>query len=201
MKRFFEMLAGFGPLGLLGLAFVESLGIPNPGGTDVALVALAAARPEQAALCGLYAVLGSVAGSAIFFEIMRKGGEAFLARRAQSPRAMRFREWYQRYGLVTVFVSALVPIPFLPFKVFAACAGALGVSRRRFLTVLTAARAPRYGALAYLGTQLGPDSWPWVRGHVWHLTGISVVLCLILFAVAHWLDRSREPGRAPHALQ
>ncbi len=63
--------------------------------------------------------------------------------------------WFQKYGLVTVFVPALVPLPFLPFKAFAACAGAMGVSRWRFLGVLAVGRILRYLGLAYLGVKLG----------------------------------------------
>ena len=62
----------------------------------------------------------------------RKGSRALRLRR---PRRA-FRTWFMRYGLVTVFIPALLPIPFLPFKAFAACAGALGVTRTRFLLVL-----------------------------------------------------------------
>ena len=158
MKQFFAWLASFGPMGLLGLSFVECLGIPNPGGTDFALVAFAAARPQDAFLGAMLASLGSILGSAIFFEITRKGGEAFLNRYTATARANKFRKWYRYYGLATVFISALVPIPILPLKVFAACAGAMGVARSRFLTVLGLARIPRYLGLAYLGTRLGPES-------------------------------------------
>ena len=42
MKRLLTWLASWGPWGLLWLSLVESLGIPNPGGTDFALVAMAA---------------------------------------------------------------------------------------------------------------------------------------------------------------
>ena len=191
MKRFFAWLASWGPWGILGLSFVESLGIPNPGGTDFALVALAAAQPEHAVLAAALASLGSLVGTLIFFEITRKGGEAFLERYTQKGRAARFRLWYQHYGLVTVFISALVPIPILPFKVFAACAGAMGVQRGKFLAVLASARIPRYAGLAYLGTRLGPESWPWVRGHMWQLAGVAGVLFLVLFGAVNWFDRAR----------
>ena len=44
------------------------------------------------------------------------------------------------------------PIPLLPF---ALAAGALGVSRRRFLTVYGAARTLRYSLIAWLGVAYG----------------------------------------------
>ena len=191
MKQFFAWLASFGPMGLLGLSFVECLGIPNPGGTDFALVAFAAARPQDAFLGAMLASLGSIVGSAVFFEITRKGGEAFLNRYTATARANKFRKWYRYYGLATVFISALVPIPILPLKVFAACAGAMGVARSRFLTVLGLARIPRYLGLAYLGTRLGPESWPWVKSHVWQLSIFAGLLFAILFGGLRWFEQSR----------
>jgi len=75
-----------------------------------------------------------------------------------------------------VFIPAFLPIPILPFKVFAACAGAMGVTRKRFLLVLFAARLPRYAALAYLGAKLGEHSGMWLREHGWYLLALAVLL-------------------------
>jgi membrane protein YqaA with SNARE-associated domain len=191
MKQLLASLLSWGPPGLLILAIVESLGIPNPGGTDIALIAIAAAQPQSAALAAALAGLGSLIGSTVFFEINRRGGEALLSRYTKSGRGKRLRIWYHHYGLVTVFISALVPIPFLPFKLFAACAGALGVPRKYFIAVLILARIPRYAGLAYLGTQLGPDSWPWIRAHVLHLTVIAILLFVVLFMLVRWVERTR----------
>src|SRR5690242_9854549 len=107
MRRFYNLLVSWGPLGVLVFAAVESAGIPNPGGTDLLLVVVTAARPSQAALCAVMAVIGSLAGSSVFFEIMRRGGEALLSRRTARTRGVaRFRGWFHRYGMVTVFISA-----------------------------------------------------------------------------------------------
>jgi membrane protein DedA with SNARE-associated domain len=191
MHHLHDVLVSWGPLGLLILSMVESMGIPNPGGTDILLVVLAAAKPEDAWLCALCAVIGSFVGTTVFFEIMRKGGERYLTRYTSSGRGARFRTWFLRYGLVTVFIPALLPIPFLPFKAFAACSGAMGCSRTRFWLVLVAGRIPRYSVLAYLGAQLGENSWPWVRGHVWHMVVIAVVLSITLYRLIRWSDRNR----------
>jgi uncharacterized membrane protein YdjX (TVP38/TMEM64 family) len=90
-----------------------------------------------------------------------------------------------------VFVSALVPIPFLPFKAFAACAAAMGVSRTRFMVVLIAGRIPRYAGLAYLGAKLGESSAEWLRSHVWHMVGAALLLSAAFYGMIRWLDRKR----------
>src|ERR1035438_1448440 len=105
MRHLRDVLVSFGPVGLLILATLENAGPPTPGGTDFVLLFLAAARPNDAMLCAGLAILGSLVGAAIFFEVMRRGGEKLLAKYTSSGRGARFREWSRRYGLITVFVS------------------------------------------------------------------------------------------------
>ena len=195
MKSFGRLLVSWGPLGVLVLSFVESLGIPNPGGTDALLLLVAIERPDVAVLCAVLATVGSLLGSAVFYEIVRKGGDKFLLRCTLSGRGQRFRAWVHRYGMVTVFISALLPIPFLPLKVFCAFACAMGVSRTRFMLVLAAARIPRYAGLAYLGAQLGENSTAWIKGHTWHMGAFAVALFGALYALLKWNDR-RDYNRA-----
>ncbi len=194
MKHFWATLVSLGPWGVLIVSTVESLGIPNPGGTDWLLVGMAIARPHDAALCAAMAVLGSLIGTAAFFDVMQRGGEKVLARYTSSERGAKFRAWFQRYGLVTVFVPALVPLPFLPFKAFAACAGALGVNRWRFMGVLFVGRAVRYSALAYLGVKLGSveNSKAFVKAHTWQMAMVAVGIFLFFYLLMRVLDREVE---------
>jgi len=189
MHHFLDILKELGPVGVLVLAMIESAGIPNPGGTDVLLLFITAARPQDAVLTAALAVVGSLVGSMFFFEVLRRGGEKFLTKHTASGRGQRFRAWFLRYGMITVFIPAFLPIPILPFKAFAACAGAMGVTRKRFLLVLFAARLPRYAALAYLGATLGEHSGTWLRDHGWYLLALGVILAAALGLAV------RRPGR------
>jgi uncharacterized membrane protein YdjX (TVP38/TMEM64 family) len=191
MHRLHDVLLSWGPLGVFLFALIESAGIPNPGGTDVFLLVLTIAHANPW-LCASLAVAGSLIGSAIFFEIMHRGGEKVLSRYVSSGRGERFRKWFLQYGLVTVFIPALLPIPFLPFKAFAACAGVLGHSRTRFMLVLAAARIPRYFALAYLGSELGEDSLHWVKTHMWQLVAFAIVLSLALYLLIRFNQRTKS---------
>lgn len=191
MRHLRDTLIAWGPPGLFVLATLENAGPPTPGGTDWVLLFLAASRPADAMLCAALATIGSVIGSAIFFEVLRRGGEPLLLKYTSKGRGARFRGWTRHYGLVTVFVSALIPVPILPFKVFVACTAAMGVKRRRFLLVLTLARIPRYLALAYLGEQLGQDSWAWLSSHFWQLLVLAAALGAGLWAMVRRADRMR----------
>jgi membrane protein DedA with SNARE-associated domain len=195
MRHLRDVLISWGPLGLLILATLENAGPPTPGGTDIVLLILAAARPSDAMLCAGLATLGSLIGSAIFFEVVRRGGEKLLVKFTSSGRGARFRDWSQRYGLVTVFVSALVPLPVLPFKVFVACTAAMGVSRLRFILVLLPARVLRYAALAYLGQQVGENSGAWLKSHFWHLAAMATLIGLALWALVRRAERRRLAER------
>jgi uncharacterized membrane protein YdjX (TVP38/TMEM64 family) len=99
------------------------------------------------------------------------------------------RAWFDRYGLASVFVCALVPLPVMPLKVMALSACALGVSRWRYLGVIAAARIPRYAAMAYLGAKLGEDSSAWLKSHLWHMGILSAVLFVALYGLLKAAER------------
>jgi membrane protein DedA with SNARE-associated domain len=193
MRHIFDVLASWGPPGLFLVSAIDSAGIPNPGITDIVLVVLAIGSPSSVLLLAALATLGSLAGTAVFFEIVHKGGERYLTRYTSKGRGLRFRGWFLSYGLVTVFLSALLPIPILPMKVFVVCAGAMQVHRWRFYAALLAGRIPRYVGMAYLGAILGEQVkvQQWVKGHFWHLTALAVILFVLLYLAIRWWDRNR----------
>ncbi|MEI9811388.1 MAG: VTT domain-containing protein [Acidobacteriota bacterium] len=192
MGRFHDTLVAWGPLGIFAAALIESLGVPNPGGTDALILLVCIAQPSDAWLCAVLAILGSLIGSFFFHQVVSKGGEKLLAQRTATPRGAKLRVWFERYGLASVFVCALVPIPVMPLKVMALSACALGVSRWRYLGVMMAARVPRYFGVAYLGAQLGENSNAWLKAHLWHM-GIGA---LLLFAALFGLLKITERRRA-----
>jgi membrane protein DedA with SNARE-associated domain len=185
-------LASWGPWGVLLLAVLDSGGVPIVGGVDALVVAVAAIDHSQAYWAAAAGIVGSVAGSLFLFFLARKGGEAYLHRHTLSTRGQHLRAWFLEYGLLTVFVPAFVPVIPMPVKIFILSAGALGVSPMRFLIVLTAARIPRYFFLAWLGTRLGADTWPYLRHHLWELILLASVLFVILYFVITWLHNRRQ---------
>src|SRR5947209_15560499 len=141
------MLRDLGPAGVFVLATLDSAGIPVISGVDALLVWVAVTSPQYAYAAAGMAVLGSIIGSLILLFIARKGGEAYLDRYTAKPRGARLRSWFLEFGLLTIFVPALIPIP-MPLKIFILSAGALGVSPLVFTLLLLAARIPRYFGLA-----------------------------------------------------
>src|SRR5438132_1022730 len=83
---------------------------------------------------------GSVGGNLTLFHLARKGGQRMLKDdEAPESRRQRFRGWFNRYGLVTVFIPALIPIP-MPMKFFVVCSGALGMRAFGFIFTVVIAR-------------------------------------------------------------
>ena len=196
MIKLFELLKSWGPPGALVMAALDSAGVPLPAGVDALLIGIGIASPQAAMLAALLATVGSAAGCLFLFYIARAGGQAYLARETASPRAQRFAAWFRQYGLVTVFIPTLLPVP-LPTKVFVISAGALGVAPLSFLLVVLAARVPRYFALAWLGAQLGEDAVPWLKAHALHFGVVAALLFLGLYLLVKWKGRqARDTSEA-----
>lgn len=184
-------LLSWGPQGLFLLAILDSAGLPVVGGVDALLIAIAISNPSQAYLAALCATAGSLIGSSILFAIARKGGEVLLARHISGRRGARLHSWFERYGLVTVFIPALSPLP-LPMKVPVFCAGALEVRWSYFLGVVGVARIIRYFSLARLGSRYGSATFQMLRTHWPIVLSVAIVLAVGALAVLQLAERQTE---------
>lgn len=176
-----HVLLTWGPYGLLLLSLLDSVGLPVVGGVDSLLVAVATNEPGQAYWSAVCAIAGSLVGSLILFGIARRGGEVLLARHISGRTGAKLHLWFQRYGLITVFVPAISPLP-LPMKVPVFCAGALDVRIGYFVFVVLTARVIRYFALAYLGRHYGHFTAQYLLKHG-VLIGTGAVALAVVVAV------------------
>jgi len=191
VKHLAAVLLQFGPVGVFLLAILESSGLPIPAILDVSLTLLAWKSPERAYLAAALAVAGSLIGNLGLFSAARYGGNRWI--KAPEPETpQRFRRWFQRYGLITVFVPAVLPIP-LPLKVFVISAGVLRTGWARFIAVVVVARIIRYFGLAWLGLSLGGDAPAFLKRNVWAFTGAAAALVLVLVVLV-WLADRRGDG-------
>jgi membrane protein YqaA with SNARE-associated domain len=195
MKAFFAKIVALGPIGLFLLALLDSTGVPLPGGVDALLVAVSNQAPSTAYLCAALATVGSLIGSMILFTIARRGGQKYLDQVASGKRGMKFRDWFSRYGLVTVFVPCISVIP-MPLKAFVACAGVLGIRPMHFAITILLARIPRYFFLAWLGQQMGENALGWIKAHTLHFALGLATMGLILFLLARAANQPRETANA-----
>jgi membrane protein YqaA with SNARE-associated domain len=186
-----ETLIAWGPLGILILSVLDSSGIPVAGVFDALLIVIAVERPSVAWLCAGLAVIGSTVGNTVLFYAARRGGRRFMHESVPDSRASKFQDWFRRYGLVTVFVPALVPIP-MPLKLFVISAGVLGTTRTEFISVILIARFLRYFGEAWLGVRLGQGSSAFLKSHAWSLVVGAVLIFVTLYLFILIRDRKRS---------
>ncbi len=176
---------------MLFLAALDSAGIPLVGGVDALLITIAILHPAQAYVGAICAVIGSLLGCGFLFGLARKGGDVMLAKHIAEGRGAQLHRWFQRYGLVTVFVPAVSPIP-LPMKIPIFCAGALRVSWAYFLSLVFVARILRYFALAYFGQRYGQATVPFLKVHWPIVVSVLAGLAIVVVVTMRLVDRQHS---------
>jgi len=156
---FARWLMNLGPVGLFGLAVVDSsvIPIPVPGSTDLILLLLTAFRARSASspiILAASAFAGSAIGGYLAWAAGKRGGEAALTKLGKGRFVRSIHGWVRHKGMLSVGLAAILPPP-IPLTPFLLAAGALGLSRNRFLIAYCAGRAVRYGAVAWLGYRYG----------------------------------------------
>lgn len=148
-------LTNLGGLGLFAVAILDSspIPLPLPGSTDLLLLLLVAHHGNPFLLAGC-AIAGSAIGGFATWSAGRKGGEALLQRSVPARLRGRIERWTNEHSILSVLIPTLLPPP-IPLTPFLLAAGALGVSRRRFLVAFNSARTIRYGLIAWAGVGYG----------------------------------------------
>ncbi|HJT87085.1 MAG TPA: VTT domain-containing protein [Bryobacteraceae bacterium] len=185
-------LVAYGPWGIFLIGFIDSVGVPLPAALDALLIFLAVKAPHRAYFAASMAVAGSLGGNLTLFLAARYGSRRFLKTVPEPSGPGRFRRWFRRYGLVTVFIPAMVPFVPLPLKVFVISAGALHTGRVRFVVVILVARIIRYFGEAYLGIRLGQGAEEFLVRNAWTLVGGALGTAAILYVIVRLNDRRRQ---------
>jgi membrane protein YqaA with SNARE-associated domain len=158
---------------------------------DALVIYLAVKTPHMAYIAATTATMGSMLGNLLLFHGARYGVRRFASDEAPDGKRRKFRLWFQRYGLLTVFIPAVTPFVPLPMKVFVISAGAMHTPVGRFLAVVLLARVIRYFGEAYLGIRLGEDAHGFLIHNGWNIAGIAVAMALALVCWIRWKDRRR----------
>ncbi len=188
-------LLAYGIPGVFLLAAMDSLGVPLPAAVDLILLDVgvhSTHAPQKAYVMALMALIGSLIGNLALFQAARHGRKLFSRSEPSPGERRRFQEWFSRYGLLTVFVPAVVPFVPLPLKVFVISAGALQIPFRRFLSVIVAARVIRYFGMVWLALQLGADAHEFLVHNAWRLVGGALACALVMYLLMSWSERRRQ---------
>lgn len=150
-----HLLFSLGYVGLFLVSIVDSsfVPLPVPGVTDIMLV-LFAAQKANVVLLVLLSTVGSALGGFFSYQVGQTGGMAFLEKHVPARIFKRVCGWMESHALLAVALPALLPPP-MPLSPFVLAAGALKMSRRKFMTAFTISRCIRHTAAVWLGVLYG----------------------------------------------
>jgi membrane protein DedA with SNARE-associated domain len=185
-----HLLLSFGLVGVLLVSIVDSsfVPLPIPGITDIMIVVLAAQHANLFLLIG-GATVGSFLGGFFSYKVGQSGGMAFLEKHVPARFLKPVCSWMEEHAILSVALPAILPPP-MPLSPFVLAAGALKMSRNKFLATFTASRFLRHSAFAALGLYYGPHVLRmWNRfSRKWGTEILIVVWSIILISVgfAFW---------------
>jgi membrane protein YqaA with SNARE-associated domain len=113
-----------------------------------------AAQHQSVILLVLLATAGSALGGYFSHLVGQRGGMAFLEKRVPPRIFKRVCQWMESHAILSVALPAILPPP-MPLSPFVLAAGALRMSRKKFMIAFTISRCLRHIAAAWLGIHYG----------------------------------------------
>jgi membrane protein YqaA with SNARE-associated domain len=197
MKRALEWVQGFalamGTPGLFVIAFLDSSFLSFPEVVDFLIVLMVTQHKEGFFYYALLPTLGSIAGCFVLYWLGRRGGEAFLRSKLHERHVDRTIELFQKYGLLAISVTSILPPPF-PLKPFVLAAGVAGVRPLDFGLAVALGRGVRYFGEALLALWYGDLAAAFLRENA---TTVSIVVGIAVVGVVAFTMwwRTREGWR------
>ena len=150
-----HFLFQFGLFGLILVSTVDSsfVPLPVPGITDIMIIVFAAQHANWFLLI-LFATIGSALGGYFSYQVGHSGGLSFLEKRVPPRIFKRITGWMEKHAILSIALPAILPPP-MPLSPFVLAAGALNMSRNKFLYTFTFSRALRHAIAAWLGIHYG----------------------------------------------
>ncbi|MEI9979322.1 MAG: VTT domain-containing protein [Edaphobacter sp.] len=145
----------FGIIGIFFVSIVDSsfVPLPLPGITDIMLIVMSA-QHQNVFLLVVLATAGSALGGWFSYQVGHRGGMAFLEKHVPANILRRVCEWMENHAILSVALPAILPPP-MPLSPFVLAAGALKMSRKKFMIAFTTSRAARHIIAAWLGMHYG----------------------------------------------
>jgi membrane protein YqaA with SNARE-associated domain len=152
---FLHFLFSFGLFGIFLVSIVDSsfVPLPIPGVTDIMIIVMSA-QHQNVILLVLLATIGSALGGYFSHLVGQRGGMAFLEKRIPPRTFKRVCQWMESHAILSVALPAILPPP-MPLSPFVLAAGALRMSRKKFMIAFTVSRCLRHALAAWLGVHYG----------------------------------------------
>ena len=172
----------FAPFWLSFVSFIEAIFFPIP--PDVMLIPMSMNKPQNALRLALYTALASTLGGAIGYAVgyyafdWVQGIVADFGYQASFDKAL---SWFERWGVLVVFVAGFSPIP---YKVFTIAAGVMQMAFLPFIITAFISRAARFILVAKLAAWGGERFAAKLRKSIeligWSVVALAVIAYLIL---------------------
>jgi membrane protein YqaA with SNARE-associated domain len=153
--KILHLMVSLGLFGVFLVSIVDSsfVPLPLPGVTDI-MVILFAAQHANVWLLVAAATAGSALGGLFSYQVGQTGGMAFIEKKTPKRIFKQVTGWMQSHAILAVSVPALLPPP-MPLSPFVLAAGALKMSRKKFMWAFTLSRLVRHAFAAWLGVHYG----------------------------------------------
>jgi membrane protein YqaA with SNARE-associated domain len=184
----------YGGPALLLVALADSSFLSIPEGNDILIIALSTGQSWD--LMSYYVtmtIIGSVLGCTLLYSVGRRGGD-FVKRRLSEERRNEMRRLYDRWGIWTLLVPAVLPPP-TPFKIFVLSAGLFRIPPGRFIVLISLGRSIRYFMWGILAVLYG-EAAKQVLQEEMKTVGVILFLSLVAVLTAIVLIRRRNRKKA-----
>lgn len=158
------------------VSFIEAIFFPIP--PDVMLIPMSMTRPQSAVRYGMYCAVASMAGGIIGYAL---GYYAFdwvqhyMAQWGYQNHLDTAMSWFEKWGILIVFVAGFSPIP---YKVFTICAGVMQMVFLPFVLTAFISRAARFLLVAKLSAWGGKRFEAKLRKYI-EIIGWAVVILAV----------------------
>lgn len=132
---------GYGVIGLVGLAFIESIIFPVP--PDPLLISMSLISTEEAINYALLTTIASVIGGMCGYALGVQAGRPLLLKLFKRRHIEKVTAMFSKYGGWAVFIAAFTPVPYKVFTISA------GIGKVNFLSFVIASIVGR--GLRFLG--------------------------------------------------
>lgn len=191
LSGLYETVKEFGGPALLLVALADSSFLSIPEGNDILIIALSTGQSWD--LMSYYVAMtitGSVLGCTLLYSVGRKGGN-FVKRKLSEKRRNEMRRLYDRWGIWTLLVPAVLPPP-TPFKIFVLSAGLFRIPLGRFIILISLGRSIRYFMWGILAVLYGEVAKQIVQEE---MKTVGLILFLTLVAVLTGIVLIRRRNR------